>query len=411
MNHTQRCAPTSNWRAARFFTVPVAAAFGLLVSILTACTGDSEATVAAERAARDSAAMILTQADVATATLATISSTLAVSGPLQPKDVVSMRAQVDGTISSLTVDRGSRVRRGQRLATLNAAGVIGRAAGARAALAAAQSNLAVARQQLDAAIRLYAAGGISELERKTAEAAFEAAESQVAAAEAQVAGADEQAGYATVVSPIDGVVSSRLRQQGENVRVGDEILSIVNGATLELSGQIGVGEASRVRVGAPVEFALDAFAGDTFQGRVARIDPIADAGTRQVGVYVELPNPRGRIIGGQYARGRIMLGDTRGVVIPATAVRGAASDSAGAYVFVLRDGRLTRRTVVIGDRDEATGRVVIASGLEAGEQVIATPSAAVTEGLRVQLGPDADRSARAPSTVPLDSSARSPSRE
>lgn len=380
-------------------------------ALVAACSGAPDDGQAANGTPQDSTAMVLSSRDIATATMTTISSSIAISGPLQPKEVVTLRAQVDGTISALTVDRGSRVRRGQRLATLNAAGVISRAAGARAAVAAAKANLAVAQQQLEASTRLYAAGAVSALDKRSAEAAFEAAQSQLAAAESQLAGADEQAGFTALVSPIDGVVSSRPRQRGENVRVGDEVLTVVNGDVLELAGQIGVGDASRVRVGTAVDFTLDAFAGEAFRGRVARIDPVADPGTRQVGVYVELPNRNGRIVGGQFARGRIVLGETRALGVPTTAVRGAVDDSTGGtHVFVVRDGRVVRQAVTTGDRDDAAGVTAIVAGLREGEPVITTPSATLTDGLRVQLGPAADRAPQAP-TVPVDTTPAAAAKE
>ena len=344
------------------------------------CGGESDAKEAEASAAPARAPIVLAAQDVAVAREADIGSSLTISGPLQPKESVTLRAQVAGTISELTVDRGNAVRRGQRVATIRAAGVVSQAAGARANVTAAEANLAVAREEMEAARTLHEAGAISERERQTAEARHAAALAQLEAAKAQSTSAVEAAGYTTITSPINGVVSARQRQRGENVSVGDEVLTVVNGRVLELSGQIGVGDASRVRVGQEVSFTLDAFPGEPFRGRVARMDPVADPGTRQVGVYVELANPAGRIVGGQYARGRIALGVSRAIVVPFAAVRGAAADGTGGHVFVVRDGKIERREVTLGARDEAEGTVAVTSGVQAGEQVIVTPSTDVTEG-------------------------------
>lgn len=354
----------------------------ILASALAACGGPKAEADAAD-STTVSGTLVLGAEDVATAREAEIGTAIQLSGALQPRDVAVLRAQVPGTITELRVDNGVRVQAGQRLLTIKAAGVVGQAAGAKAAVAAAEASLAVARKQLDAANALFSAGAMSAIEKQSAEAAFESAQAQVAAARAQSAGADEAASHTSVVAPFAGVVSSRRKQAGEPVSMGDELLTVVDGRVLELPGQVGVADAPKVRTGQPVSFTLDAFPGESFVGKVARIDPVADAGTRQVGVYVDLPNRNGRIVGGQFARGQIDLGVVRAVVVPATAVvRSADSTSA---VFVISNGSLARRTVTVGPRDAAAGLVGITSGVSAGEQVLRTPTPEIREGTAVRV--------------------------
>lgn len=378
-------------------------AAGLLVAFMTACGGESNTSTAdsAGSGAARATTLQLGPQDVAVAAEAQIGDAILLSGPLQPSDIVVVRAQVAGTIADLRVDRGVAVRAGQQLANIRAAGVVSQAAGARAGVAAAEANVVVARKQLEAARTLNAAGAMSDLDRQGAEAAFEAAQAQLAAAKAQAAAAGEAAGYTSVTAPISGVVSARRAENGESIKSGDEMLTIVDSRRLELSGQIGVAEASRVRVGQPVSFSLDAFPSETWQGRVARIDPLADPATRQVGVYVELANAGGRIVGGQFARGSISLGQARAVTVPQTAVQTGAADSA--WVFVVSGGRLTRRAVTLGARDTQASTVAVRTGLKAGEQVLRTITADVTDGTPVRVtSPEAPRpdTPRTTSTTP-----------
>ncbi|MDB4879088.1 MAG: secretion protein HlyD family protein, partial [Gemmatimonadetes bacterium] len=246
--------------------------------------------------------------------------------------------------------------------------------------------------RLEASRTLRDAGAIADIDHRGAQAAYEAAQAQVAAARAQSTSASEAAGFTTIVSPLDGIVSDRTMQDGESVKPGDALLSVVNGSTLELSGQIAITDAARVRVGQAVAFTLDAYPGETFRGRVARIDPVADAGTRQVGVYVELPNPTGRIIGGQYARGTVATlgtGAAPQVMIPATAVQEADTARQSGYVLAVQGGRIARRLVQLGARDDAAGTIAVRSGLEAGERVIATPAKELKPGTAVTFAGDA----------------------
>src|SRR5690606_1161771 len=166
------------------------------------------------------------------------------------------------------------------------------------------------------------AGAMSEFEFRGAQAAREAAQAQLAAARAQAAGAGEQAQRATITAPIAGEVSNRQVSEGEAVNPGQPLFTVVNTEILELAGQVPVNQAAGVRVGQPVEFSLSAYPGRTFRGEVARVEPTADPATRQVGVYVRLPNPGRQLVGGQFATGRILSGgETEAVVVPATALR------------------------------------------------------------------------------------------
>ncbi|WP_041265566.1 efflux RND transporter periplasmic adaptor subunit [Gemmatimonas aurantiaca] len=378
----------------------------LLTLTLAACGGAGEK--AADSTTADASALMLGSEDVAVATESDIGSAILLSGALQPKDQVILRAQVAGTITDLRVDRGARVQAGQRLFSIRAAGVMSQAAGAKAQVAAAEANLTVVRKQAEASRALFAAGAISAIEKETAEASLEAAQAQAAAARAQAASANETAGFATVTAPFSGVVSARSRQSGEAVGVNDEVLTIVDSRVLELSGQIGVADASRVRPGQVVQFSLDALAGENFRGRVARVDPVADAGTRQVGVYVELPNANGRIVGGQFARGKIDMGSSKSVVVPITAVLDAAADGTGGRVFVISGDKLVKRDVVVGARDDAAGVVAVKSGVAAGEQVLRTPNVSLREGSTVKVLPSDGAAPATPATTPATTPAATP---
>lgn len=345
--------------------------------------------VAACGAAKDDAAaggppsVALSAADVVPATTADIGSLLTVSGALDPADVVRLRAQVAGTITDLQVDRGSRVSRGQVLARIEAQGVTSLAEGAKANVASAEASLAVATQRLDAGKRLFAAGATSQIDLKTAQAGYDAAVAQVAAARAANASASEAAARTNVRSPLDGWVSERAVESGESVKAEDAVLTVVDPRTLELKGQVGADVAARVRAGQRVSFTLDELPGQEFTGAVARVDPVASAATRQVGVYVRLPNGAGKIVAGQFAHGRIHTGAaTRAVVVPVNAVR---SDGKAAYVLVVEGDVVHRRPVVSGARDEGAGVIAITSGLKAGERVVVTAGVEMADGTKVSV--------------------------
>ena len=249
-----------------------------------ACGGTpGEEAEAAPAAAAEQQRSVLAPEDVAVATRSDLAAGVVLTGSLQPYKMVRVKSQVSGTVRGVRVDRGTPVRRGQVMATIEAAGV-------RTQAEAARANLALAKQKLEAARTLHEAGAMSQIDFRTAQAAYEAAQAQAAQAE-------EAEARSTIRAPITGVVSERSVDGGEAVGMDAPLFTVVNSDTLELSGQIPVDRAAHVRVGAPVAFTLTAAPDRELRGRVARIDPVADPGTRQVGVYVQLGNAKHEIIG------------------------------------------------------------------------------------------------------------------
>ncbi len=341
--------------------------------------------------------LIVSAQDVATVETRTLGAAVLVSGSLDPADIVIVKAQIPGTVTSVRVDRGTAVARGQTLAVIEAQGIRSQAAGAEAQVAAARAQLSVAQQRLEASKRLFEAGAISSIEYKTAQANVDAAEAQVAAARASAAGASESAARATITAPISGVISDRKVNGGEAVSVGDDLFTIVDASQLELAGQVGVTEASRIRPGQAVTFALDGYPNQTFRGQVERVDPTADPATRQVGVYVRMPNQGRRIVGGQYARGRIETGGTTtATVVPEAAIVSRQGDSATVYVVL--GNRVARRSVTVGSRDDATGLVAVLSGLTAGDKVLLNPSSDIGDGTTISTPADRPATPARPDT-------------
>lgn len=346
----------------------VRAKIGTLLVLLVAagCAGDAGSEAGAEPEQR---AQVLLEADLATAERSTLDESVVLTGSLEPYHVVTLTAQVPGTLVRLNADRGDAVGNGAPLAVIQAAGIRGMAD-------AAASQLAVARQSLEGARRLYEAGAMSEIDYESARAGFEQAQ-------AAAAGASESADRATVNSPIDGVVSARWVSEGEPVNPGQPVFTVVDTRILELRGNLPVDEAMRVRPGQAVTFEVGGYSGRTFEGTVARVEPTADSQTRQVGVYLRLENTDRAMPGGLFARGRVAVDRLEDVVVvPQTAVRATPS---GPVIYVLDGGVIRHRAVETGPIDDARRVQAILNGLDAGERVITTPTVEVADGTPARI--------------------------
>ena len=365
------------------------AAVALAAAPLTGCGGSDEP---AEVAPEESRELVLAPSDVATVERGAISAGVSLTGSLDPYRVVDVKAQVSGTIGSVRAEEGDRVGAGAVLATITAEGVRSQAASARAGVAAAEAQVALARRQYESAQTLYEAGAMSQIEFQSNEAQLEAAQAQLEAAQAQATGAGEQASRTVVNAPISGAVSARMVELGEAVTPGQSLFTVVNTSALELDGQVGVDQAARIAVGAPVEFRIDAYPGQTFRGTVARIQPTADPATRQVGVFLRLDNPGG-LVGGLFATGTVVSETMEdALLVPATALREA---DGVAYVLAVEGGVIQRRQVAVVARDPARGLVALSGTLDAGDTVIVAPTTDTVSGTRVRTA-----GAPAPTTDP-----------
>jgi RND family efflux transporter MFP subunit len=120
-------------------------------------------------------------------------------------------------------------------------------------------------------------------------------------------------------------------------------------------------------------------------GRISRINPTVDAATRQIRIYVDIPNATGRLVGGLFASGRVVVREVSGAVaVPRSAVR-TEGDGRTAVVYVIASGKIARRPVTLGVSDEDAGLVQIVSGVQAGEQVVVGPVEGMADGAPVEV--------------------------
>ena len=138
-----------------------------------------------------------------------------------------------------------------------------------------------------------------------------------------------------------------------------------------------------VKVGLPVQFEVRGYPGQNFQGKVERISPAADPVTRQVSIFVTIPNTAGRLVAGLFAEGRVANQSRHGLILPANAVN--TDDPKQAWVLRVSNGKAERVSVAIGLRDPQTERVEVTSGVKEGDRVLVGPAMAITPGTPLAL--------------------------
>ena len=148
---------------------------------------------------------------------------------------------------------------------------------------------------------------ISQNAFDNSESSFNVAQGNVKSAEAQVQLARNALRDAVATSPLAGIVAKRHVQPGEKVAFDSPLVTVVDLKDLELQALVPAVDVPELAIGMPVELAVDGFGERRFTGRVERINPSTEPGTRAILVYVGMPNPDGALRGGMFATGRIAL--------------------------------------------------------------------------------------------------------
>jgi len=303
---------------------------------------------------------------------------LPVSGALQPVRQATVKAKVSGDVKQVTVREGETVRAGQVLARIDTADLDAKLIERVGALESAKAQLAMAGKTRASNQMLLKQNFISQNAFDNSESTFQVAEGSVKSAEAQVQLARNALRDAVAVSPLTGLVGKRHVQPGEKVAFDSPLVTVVDLKDMELQAAVPAVDVPEVTVGMPVELVIDGFAERRFKGRVERINPATEPGTRSILVYVGIPNVDGELRGGMFATGRIALAASAPVpTLPATALRVEAGQ---AYVWLLEDGKLAKRMVATGARDEAAGRVEIRTALPANAPVLGARMDNLKEG-------------------------------
>jgi len=312
-------------------------------------------------------------------------ATIEFSGPLVAPDTAVVRAKAAGTLVGLTVHEGSRVKAGQSLGRIDLAELMSRSSERQASADAARAALAQAERTHASNERLAAQSFISPIALETSRSQLDSARAMYEAAVASLDASKVSLREAALVAPISGIVAKRHVVPGEKVAVEQTLLTLVDLSHLELAGLVGTHEVSRLQPGMAVQVRVEGMPAPV-AGEVARIAPMAEPGTRSIGVTIALPNPKETLRAGQYALARVDLADdTRRLTVPLTAL---SSTSGQDQVWVIAGGALLRRAVTLGRRDEAKGRVEVLSGLADDAQVLGVRFDSLREGAKAVVAAD-----------------------
>jgi membrane fusion protein, multidrug efflux system len=322
-----------------------------------------------------------------------LSSGPILSGSLVAERTAQIRAEVSGSVVQVFMDPGARVAKGTSLAKIDDRAINDAYLSARSGVSAAQSGADIAARELSRAETLQKAGAISDRDLENARRGELSARTMLDDAKARLASAQKLLDATNVLAPYSGVVSERFVNAGDVVVPGAPLMNIVDPATMRLEAAVPAEQLSQVRVGAPVRFSVTGYPGRTFEGRISSINPSADPQTRQVRLFVRIPNAGNQLVAGLFAEGRVANDSREALTVPELAV-----DLRGLTPVVLRlkNGRTEKVEVTLGAKDEALERVEITAGLTAGDTLLVGPALGISAGTPLKITAPSDTKPKVP---------------
>lgn len=298
-----------------------------------------------------------------------LARTITVTGPVEPIRTVQVSAQTGGTLLTVRVQEGDRVKVGDLLAELDSREITAQLGHAKAVLANAETAFQRAKDMRTGDL-------ISDSELDAARSAHDIAQADVELWSTRLA-------FCRITAPVSGMVTRKLVEKGNTVSTGDELFEIADDSALVVRVQVSELDVVHLKPGLPVSLRLDAYPGREIGGHIRRIFPAADPVSRLVPVEVELdPRPAGvNARPGFLARVQFTLERRDNVLaVPASAIGTAA---AGSYVYVVQADTLVRRPVETGQT--ASGWVEVTRGLDAGERVVSSGQVNLRSGAPVRV--------------------------
>ena len=295
--------------------------------------------------------------------LETVANTRDAIGTVQSRVEVDAASRVSATVREVTVHAGERVKAGQVLARLDDSDLAAAVARARGQVAAATANLERASKDERRFSALLKRGSVTPHEFDAAQANYRAARGDVESAKAQVTAAEASLKYATVRSPVSGVVAERLVEPGDLALPGKPLVRVYDSQALRVELRVPEELTREVSIGMPLTVRIEA-AGRTIATKINEIVPAADPASRTFLVRAPLPSDPA-LRPGMYASASFDVGTEKILTVARSAIESVGQLET---VRVIEHGAVRVRQITTG---RAFGeRVEVLSGLLQGDRVL-----------------------------------------
>ncbi len=321
-----------------------------------------------------------------------------ISGSVRPVLQAMVKSKVSGEVAQVHAREGERVTAGQVLVSLDTADLKARHDSQLAMVAESRAKLDLARKTEQNNRQLLAKNFISQTAFDSVANSAEVSEANHKAAAAQAAITQRALADAQIKAPFSGIVAKRAVNVGEKVTADAPVIHVVDLSRMELEAPVPVSDIPSVKVGQEIAFTVDGFTGRQFKGKVERINPAAESGSRSISIFVALPNADGALKGGMFANGTLAAASKSAVnAVPLAAVINEGGQS---FVFAVNAGKVERKPIVPGTQSVELGLVEVREGIAPGTQVIAVKTDGLKHGASVIVRAPGGTSPTTPAASP-----------
>ncbi|HEX9391236.1 MAG TPA: efflux RND transporter periplasmic adaptor subunit [Usitatibacteraceae bacterium] len=346
---------------------------------LAAC---SKAPAAVDKNAASARPLLLSPEDLLTVANSALTSGPTITGTVQPERRADLRAEISAVVLQVLKENGDVVHRGDLLVRLDDTAIRDSLASAEASTRAADQAYVQAERQFQRMTTLRASGMASVQALEDAEIRRNNAQSDLAAAKTRAVQARQQLTRTEARAPFDGIVSDRKVSAGDTAQIGKELVKVIDPNSMRFEGLVSADRIGDVSAGQVVNFRVNGYGGQIFLGKVRRVNPAANATTRQVEVLVDFVGSKQPKLAGLYAEGHVEAGSTSSLTIPAASL---LRDGDKTLAWRVNDKALQKVLLVLGDRDARTGDFAVRSGLKEGDQLIRNPTSSLKDGQKIEL--------------------------
>ncbi|GJJ03570.1 nolF secretion protein [Duganella rhizosphaerae] len=328
------------------------------------------------------AVLSLAPEDMLTIETNALASGPVITGSVQPERKADLRAEVSAVVLQVMKENGEAVKKGDILVRLDETSIRDALNSADEATRAAQQTLEQATRMFERQKTLRSSGMVSTQALEDSEIRRNNAQSELAGAKSRSVAAHQQLTRTLVRAPFDGIVSERKVSNGDTAAIGKELIKVIDPASMRFEGLVSADKIGVVKVGQPVRFRINGYQNRDFSGRVKRVDPSANAVTRQVEVLVSFVGQDMPGVAGLYAEGRVESDVANALMIPDSALVTSGDQT---YTWRVNGKALAKATLNMGVRDPRTGQWEVRSGLAAGDRVLRVPNSGYKDGQGVEL--------------------------
>lgn len=325
--------------------------------------------------------VLLNSADVTVVKAQNVDSVISFTGDLSPLNQAVISSEVDAIVKKVLVQEGQFVERGQVLAILDDTDLRQAVSQQQAVLSGARAKFDLDKKKLEKQKALFDEGFISKIAYDELQANYVSSQEMIKQQQAALERAKKQLSDTTIKAPFTGYVYQKNIDNGQLASKNGKLFSIASLDILQIKAAIPSDYINQIKVGQPISFNVETRT-SKYSGKISRINPVAELGTRSYFIYVDFDNKAAGLKAGQFIKGNIVLASLpNALALSHDAIRGTSDNN---YVLVLNKTSVIKKPVKILLLDKLTNMVAV-SGLSVGDTVLLATVLSVKAGDQAKI--------------------------